>query len=226
MVTHRLPRIEDGAALVTTKFVDGHRILLNQHRCKQRPASARPRPTRPPVDGAHANDLAASPISTTLVLYEGGDALLRIARLTDYAIVLLARLANAEGEGVLAAAELAAASQLPYPTVSKILKRLSRAGLVLSLRGFEGGYRLARPADRVSVAEIIAAIEGPIALTECSADAPGLCDLEPVCPVRSNWQRINATVRGALEHLTLEEMTRPLSRAAVSRLTLIRSNKR
>jgi FeS assembly SUF system regulator len=150
---------------------------------------------------------------------------LRIARLTDYGIVLLTRLATAEGEGMLSAAELAAAAQLPYPTVSKILKSLSRAGLVISLRGFEGGYRLARSADRVSVAEIIAAIEGPIALTECSADAPGLCDLEPTCPVRRNWQRINATVRDALEHLTLEEMTRPLSKAAVSRLTAIRSNK-
>jgi FeS assembly SUF system regulator len=165
--------------------------------------------------------------STNLVLYKKGRCLvLRIARLTDYAIVLLTRLATAEGGGVLAAAELAGASQLPYATVSKILKALSRAGLVISLRGVQGGYRLARPANRVSVAEIIAAIEGPIALTECSADAPGLCDLEAACPVRRNWQRINATVREALDHLTLEEMARPLSRAAVSNLTLIRSNRK
>jgi len=149
--------------------------------------------------------------------------MVRIAKLTDYAIVLLTWLASGDGS-LFAAAELATATQLPYPTVSKILKVLSRAGLVSSVRGFQGGYRLARPADRVSVAEIIAAMEGPIALTECSADAPGLCDLEPVCPVTHRWQRINAVVRDALQSLTLEEMTQPLTKAAVPRLSFLRSN--
>lgn len=151
--------------------------------------------------------------------------MVRIAKLTDYAIVLLAWLASGDDRPLFAAAELAAAAQLPYPTVSKILRVLSRAGLVISVRGFQGGYRLARPADRVSVAEIIAAMEGPIALTECSADNPGLCDLEPLCPVTRNWQRINAAVRDALQNLTLEELTRPPTKAAIPRLTLIRSNR-
>jgi FeS assembly SUF system regulator len=148
---------------------------------------------------------------------------LRITKLTDYAIVLLTWLANGGDGDVRSAVELAAAAQLPYPTVSKVLKVLSRAGLVIALRGTQGGYRLAGPPASISVAAIIAAIEGPVALTECSAAAPGLCDLEPVCPVRRNWQRINAAVRDALEGLSLAEMTRPLAKAP-PRLALIRRN--
>jgi FeS assembly SUF system regulator len=94
--------------------------------------------------------------------------------------------------------------------VSKILKMLSRAELLVSHRGVKGGYSLARLPDEVSIAQIIDAIEGPIAMTECSATAPGLCELEPVCPVRSNWRKINRAVREALEKLTLAEMTHPL----------------
>jgi FeS assembly SUF system regulator len=155
--------------------------------------------------------------------------MVRIAKLTDYSIVLLTWLASGDEKRLITAAGLAAAAHLPYPTVSKILKVLLRAGLVTSTRGQQGGYRLARPADRVSVAEIIAAMEGPIALTDCSAEVKGLCDLEPVCPVTHSWQRINVAVRDALQNLTLEEMTRPLSvnvtRATEPRLTLIRSNR-
>jgi len=150
--------------------------------------------------------------------------MLRITKLTDYAIVLLTWLAGGAEGGVRTAVDLATVAQLPYPTVSKILKVLSRAGLVISVRGAQGGYRLATAPTRISVADIIAAVEGPIALTECSVAAPGLCDLEPVCPVRSNWQRISAVVRDALGRLTLDQMTRPLARAAPPRLELIRRN--
>jgi FeS assembly SUF system regulator len=138
---------------------------------------------------------------------------LRLTKLTDYAIVLLTHFAadppdGAESE-VWTARGLAAASLLPLPTVSKVLKQLSRAGILISHRGVAGGYSLARPAEAISVADVIAAIEGPISLTECSAVAPSLCELEPSCPSRSNWRRINEAVRGALERLSVAEMSVP-----------------
>jgi FeS assembly SUF system regulator len=150
--------------------------------------------------------------------------MVRIGKLTDYAIVLLTYFAR-DAEQVQAARELAAQAQMPLPTVCKILKALSRGELLISHRGVKGGYSLARRPQEISIAEIISVIEGPIAMTECSAKAPGLCELEPVCPVRSNWRRINQAVRQALENLTLADMTRPLPTASrtdnVARLTLV-----
>ena len=100
--------------------------------------------------------------------------------------------------------------------MSKILKLLARRQLLISHRGAKGGYQLARPADGISVAQIIEAVEGPIAITECVDDTPGECVQEPVCPVRSNWNRINSAVRDALEQITLREMTQPVSPVLVS----------
>ena len=135
--------------------------------------------------------------------------MIRIARLTDYAIVLLTYFARAT-EQVHTARDLAARSHIPLPTVSKLLKALSHGGLLVSQRGVKGGYSLARRPEEISIAAIIGVIDGPIAMTECSALAPGLCELEPVCPVRSNWRRINQAVQGALDGLTLGDMTVPL----------------
>src|SRR5512139_1183496 len=92
-------------------------------------------------------------------------AMIRMSKLTDYAILILAHLARASG--TLTAHELAGRSRVPLPTVSKLAKELSKAGLVISHRGRNGGYGLARPAEQISVAEIVEALEGPIALTEC-----------------------------------------------------------
>ena len=136
--------------------------------------------------------------------------MIRITKLSDYAIVLLTYFAR-NAEQVHAARDLAARAHLPLSTVCKVLKSLSRGELLVSHRGVNGGYRLARRPEEISIAEIIAAIEGPIALTECSTSVPGLCELEPVCPVRSNWRRINKAVREALEALTLADMTQPLT---------------
>lgn len=135
--------------------------------------------------------------------------MIRITKQTDYGIVLLTHLA-AQPERQLNAPELAAETQLPVPMVSKILKLLVREGLLLSHRGVKGGYSLARLPGEITMAEIIAALEGPIAITEC-IDVSSDCSHERLCPVRSNWQRINAAVRGALEGITLAEMTTPLS---------------
>ena len=106
--------------------------------------------------------------------------------------------------------EIAAELGLALPTVSKVLKALVQYGLLVSHRGAKGGYSLAAAPEEISVAQIIAAIEGPIALTECS-DTAGLCGQEPQCSVRGNWQRINSAVRDALERVTLAELARPMA---------------
>ncbi|MFQ5525078.1 MAG: SUF system Fe-S cluster assembly regulator [Thermoanaerobaculia bacterium] len=133
----------------------------------------------------------------------------------DYGIVLLTRMAG-QPDRLVNASELSAEVQLPLPTVSKILKLLGRAELLESHRGVKGGYCLAREAEAITVADIIAALDGPIAITECIDDTPGECSQESFCGVRANWQRINHAIRHALENITLAEMTHPLSADLVS----------
>ena len=141
--------------------------------------------------------------------------MLRMTKQADYAIVLLTRMAGAP-ESRFNATEIASATELPQPIVSKILKLLTRRDLLVSQRGVKGGYVLARAADQISIAQIIEAVEGPIGITECVDDAPGECSQEPICPVRSNWQRINEAVRKALGEITLDEMSQPLAPALVT----------
>ena len=131
--------------------------------------------------------------------------MIRLSRLTDYGIVLMAHLAGA-GDGPHAARDLAAETQLPLPAVSKLLKSLAREGLLTSSRGAKGGYRLARPADQITVPEMIAALEGPIALTDCNLHE-GACSQEPRCHVRTPWQRINRAVHDALSRVRLTDLT-------------------
>jgi FeS assembly SUF system regulator len=124
--------------------------------------------------------------------------MLRLSKLTDYGVVVMTFLAEAPDE-VRAANEVAACTRVALPTVSKVLKLLSRAG---------GGYRLARPARSISVAAVIDALEGPLALTECSSDSL-TCNQESHCTIRGNWQRINGVIRDALETVSLAEMVAP-----------------
>jgi FeS assembly SUF system regulator len=133
--------------------------------------------------------------------------MIRLSRLSDYGIVLMALLAGRAGEAGAPhnAREVAAEAHLPLPVVSKILKSLARRGLLVSHRGAKGGYSLARPPEQISAAEMIAALEGPIGLTECSAH-PGQCVQESSCHVREPWQRINAAVRRALADVTLADL--------------------
>ncbi|KAA3630200.1 MAG: SUF system Fe-S cluster assembly regulator [Proteobacteria bacterium] len=131
--------------------------------------------------------------------------MLRMSKLTDYGIVVMSHLATESGRPHTAA-ELALETQVNQPTVSKILKLLTREGLLDSYRGAKGGYRLARGADAISMAEIIDALEGPIAITECSSEQ-GACDQEPHCSVSSHWQWINRTIHKALDDVSLAEMT-------------------
>lgn len=130
--------------------------------------------------------------------------MLRISRLTDYATVILASLA---GGGLASAADIADRTRIGLPTVSKLLKELQHAGLVRSMRGAHGGYQLARPAGEINAAEIIDAVEGPVALTECSGGA-GQCGLEANCLVGPGWQRISRAIRHALVGVSLEDLVR------------------
>ena len=130
--------------------------------------------------------------------------MLRISKLTDYATVILARLA-AEPEQRLTATRIAAATHLAPPTVSKLLKQLHRRGLVLSTRGLRGGYMLSRPATAITAAHILDAMEGPVALTEC-AGSESHCCIETTCLVTKAWQRVNLAVRRSLQEITLLEL--------------------
>lgn len=139
-------------------------------------------------------------------------SVLRISKMTDYAIMVMVELHASRAE-VLSAHTLADRSHLELPTVSKVLKLLVKTGLVDSYRGTNGGYSLERNAQDISVAEIIAAIEGPIAMTECSVEE-GLCAQEAICSLRGNWQRISVAVAEAMEGVSLAEMAQPVKPTA------------
>jgi len=130
--------------------------------------------------------------------------MLRISRLTDYATVILATLAS-DPARVQTATALAEQTHIAAPTVSKLLKQLQRAGLVSSTRGLHGGYQLARPASEISAAAILDALEGPLALTDCSA-GHGQCGIEQTCRVGRVWQRLNQVIRRSLYEVTLAQL--------------------
>jgi FeS assembly SUF system regulator len=141
--------------------------------------------------------------------------MLRISKMTDYAVVLATHLASVDRPH--AARDLALHTQIPEPTASKVLKKLARAGVVSSQRGVKGGYALARPARRIGIHEVIEAIEGPIAVTECSDEsADSSCEYETRCEVRANWQRINQAVQSALAQISLADMAVPGTAELVS----------
>ena len=131
--------------------------------------------------------------------------MLKLNRLTDYAVVVLGQLARNSGK-VETATEIAMSTGIPLPTVSKILKILSNAFIVTSHRGAGGGYLLERRADDVRVAEIIEAFEGPIALTACVDSAVDNCSIEALCPMKGNWNTVNEAIRTTLFCLTLADM--------------------
>jgi FeS assembly SUF system regulator len=130
--------------------------------------------------------------------------MLKMSRLTDYGTGVLAYLAGT-GARPHSASEVAELTGLPAATVSKVLKLLTRAGLVSSRRGAQGGYVLSRPAAEITAAEVIDALEGPVALTECSTE-DGNCELEAFCLVGTAWQRINLAIRRALDEISLAEL--------------------
>ncbi len=140
--------------------------------------------------------------------------MLRVTKLADYGIVMLTHFAT-HLENTFNAKDIAKVVRLPLPVVSKVLKLLARAGLLVSQRGTKGGYNLALPPGQITVSAIIQALEGPIAVTECTDLIRGECGLEKGCPVRTNWHLINQAIQRALEGITLAEMTQPLRRSIV-----------
>ena len=141
--------------------------------------------------------------------------MIRLSRLADYGVVLACHMA-AQSDRCHNAFDLAATTGLPAPTVSKLLAALARAGLLVSHRGAKGGYRLARSALEVTAADIVSAVDGPIALTICIEQGDGACDVESLCPTRRGWRRINDAVRQALGSVTLAELAFPLPGGVLS----------
>jgi FeS assembly SUF system regulator len=130
--------------------------------------------------------------------------MLRIGKLTDYATVILATLA-ADRSRLLTAGTVSERTHIASPTVAKLLKQMHRAGLVNSTRGTHGGYQLAREPENISAASILDALEGPIALTECSAGS-GHCGIEHTCSVGRTWQRLSMAIRRSLSEITLAQL--------------------
>ncbi|NKD84706.1 SUF system Fe-S cluster assembly regulator [Haematospirillum jordaniae] len=130
--------------------------------------------------------------------------MLRINKLTDYAVVLLVYMVKAGGRH--SAQQVAGETGIPMPTVAKILKTLTREGLVVSTRGVSGGYCLGRGAEQITVADIVQAVEGPIALTSCVDESPDGCGIGNLCPMNGHWNRVNGAVYRALSDVTLADM--------------------
>ncbi|MCC6913471.1 MAG: SUF system Fe-S cluster assembly regulator [Rhodospirillaceae bacterium] len=128
----------------------------------------------------------------------------KVNKLTDYATVVLITIARSHV--VRSSQHISENTGIPLPTVAKLMKSLNKAGLVKSQRGASGGYSLGKvPAD-ITLADVIQAVEGPIALTACADTSDEQCSIEAVCPVQGRWNRVNSAVRDALSQVTLADM--------------------
>jgi len=133
--------------------------------------------------------------------------MIKLSRFADYAFVILTEMVG-QGDVRMAASDLSERTGLPEPTVAKILKNLTRAGVLSSTRGVHGGYGLARPVETITVSEIITAMDGPIAIVECADDSA--CALEGVCAMYGRWGKVNNAIRNALNGVTLADLCGPV----------------
>ncbi len=138
--------------------------------------------------------------------------MLRLTNLADYAVVVLVQAAQAAEQRV-SATSVAAATNLPVPTVAKVTGLLARAGLITAQRGSGGGFQLARTADAITVADIIEAVDGPIALTHC-IDGGLECGIEKSCQLKAPWQVINRVLKDSLASVSLADLARSASMPA------------
>jgi FeS assembly SUF system regulator len=138
--------------------------------------------------------------------------MLKISKLSDYAIVVLSRLAVERGE-VLTTSNLSSETGIPEPTVSKVLKLLSKQKIVISVRGANGGYRLERAPTHITVTELITALEGPIALTTCLDEEKNDCMIDALCPLKGGWGKVNRAVKSALDEVALSDLLIPITTA-------------
>jgi FeS assembly SUF system regulator len=132
---------------------------------------------------------------------------MRLSSLADYAVVMMSAAARQCGATRLNATLLAEETGLPLPTVQKLVSKLSTAGLIESSRGTGGGFRLSRPPAAISLADIIEAIEGPIAMTACVDAGSHDCVVEGSCRVKPHWNAVNGAVRGALAGVSLASLS-------------------
>ncbi len=133
--------------------------------------------------------------------------MIRLSRLTDYAVALLSYMDRGGKDGLWTASDLAEKSGLPMPTVAKVLKLLAKSGLIAAVRGASGGYKLSRCASSISVAMIIEAMDGPIAITDCAEGSEHSgCNIEKICPMTGGWNKVNRAIRQALAQVSLAEM--------------------
>lgn len=145
-----------------------------------------------------------------------------LSKLADYGVIVASHLAADSGRQMTAAV-LAQETQLPRATVAKVLKILAHGGIVAGARGAAGGYRLARPAETISVAEVVAAVDGAIGVTQCTIHKSS-CERTNFCPTRPHWQRVNDAVGAALGAITLAEMVAPFGHFAARAVAATREN--
>lgn len=131
---------------------------------------------------------------------------MRLSSMADYAVVTMSAAARHCGSARVSAAQLALETRLPVPTVQKLVSRLTAAGLLRSVRGVHGGLQLARPAAAINLADIVEAVEGPIALATCVERGGQECGLEECCSVRPHWPLVNEALRGALAQVPLTRL--------------------
>jgi FeS assembly SUF system regulator len=133
--------------------------------------------------------------------------MIKLSKLTDYAVVALSEMAREKG-AMVTAPDLAVKTGLPEPTISKVLKLLAKAEVIASTRGANGGYQLQREPQSISMASVISALEGPVALTACVEGSHECCSHERSCPMKGQWNPVNAAMQQALESVSLEQMMR------------------
>lgn len=131
--------------------------------------------------------------------------MLKLSRMIDYGVVVLSQMANRR-DALTTAPDLAEATGLPAPMVSKVLKSLARSDLVVSHRGVHGGYSLSRGPEEISVAAIVEALEGPVALTACVEASDAHCQVESLCPIRGGWEKVNDAIHDALDAVSLADL--------------------
>jgi FeS assembly SUF system regulator len=132
--------------------------------------------------------------------------MIKLSRLTDYAVVIMAELTKCKKNQLLSASALSDRTGIPEPTVSKILKILVKNGLIISTRGINGGYQLKGTAKDLQITSVIEAIEGPILLTSCVSGSESDCALESQCSLKGRWTPVNVAIKSALSSLTLADL--------------------
>jgi len=153
------------------------------------------------------SDLGAAPGNGATACQSGVIPVIRLSRMTDYGVVVMSQMS--QHDSTMTAPELAQATGLPVPTVSKLLKQLAKSGLVESHRGVHGGYSMTRDIDDINAMEVIEALDGPVALTDCVDGAEDLCNVQSLCPMRGGWDKVNKAVRKALTEVSLAELCPP-----------------